>query len=72
MSLDQLLYELTVHYYHHHYERCRLILQSRFNIDGIACPEQYAGYDPFEAQPRVMSPNEYIVNDFASMAGMAP
>lgn len=55
----------------HHYERCRLILKKDFNIVGTAAPEPYSGYDPFEAQPRVMSPEEYILNDFASMAGMA-
>lgn len=54
----------------HHYERCRVILERSFNITGLSPPDLYSGYDPCEAQPRVMSPEEYIVNDFASMAGM--
>lgn len=53
----------------HHYERCRLILK-RFGVESIPTSEQYAGYDEDEAQPRVMSVAEYIVNDFASMVGM--
>jgi len=53
----------------HHYERCRLILQ-RFGINGLQESDPYEGYDKDEAQPRVMSPEECIVNDFASMAGM--
>ncbi len=54
----------------HHYDRCRIILEDE-KIRVIPAPELYMGYDPMEAQPRVMSPEEYIVNDFASMAGMA-
>jgi len=53
----------------HHFERCRLILEKK-GITGLPTCDLYSGYDPFEAQPRVMSPEEFIVNDFASMAGM--
>lgn len=55
----------------HHYERCRIILQQQ----GITClpaGKPYSGYDDYEAQPRVMSPEEYIVSDFVSMAAMKP
>jgi hypothetical protein len=51
----------------HHFERCRIILESK-GITGLPLPDQYSGYDPFEAQPRVMSPEDFIVNDFVSMA----
>ena len=54
----------------HHFERCRIILEKK-GITGLPPHDQYSGYDPLEAQPRVMSPEEFIVNDFASMAGMA-
>jgi hypothetical protein len=53
----------------HHFDRCRIVLEK----EGIKClptPEEYVGYDPLEAVVRVMSPQECIVNDFASMAGM--
>ncbi|HKB03359.1 MAG TPA: hypothetical protein VKD90_14135 [Gemmataceae bacterium] len=53
----------------HHYERCRLILD-RDGITAIPPHRWYSGYDRDEAQPRVMSPDECIVNDFASMAAM--
>jgi len=53
----------------HHYERCRLVLE-RLGVKGLQDNDPYGGYDDEEAQPRVMSPEEYIVNDFASMAGM--
>ncbi len=52
----------------HHYERCRLILQ-QMGIQSVSAGE-YDKYDRDEAQPRVMSQEEYIVNDFASMASM--
>jgi hypothetical protein len=62
----------------HHVERCRIILDGNIRIDddsihieGIPSREQYFGYDPLEAQPRVMSPEEFILNDFVSMAAMA-
>jgi hypothetical protein len=42
----------------------------KYGIRVIHPPEWYSGYDPQEAQPRVMSAEENIVNDFASMAGM--
>jgi len=54
----------------YHFERCRVILEKK-KITGLPPHDQYSGYDPFEAQPRVMSPDEFIVNDFASMAGLA-
>jgi hypothetical protein len=54
----------------HHYDRCRLLLE-KHRIRAMRPPDQYSGYDPLEAQPRVMTPEECIVNDFASMAGMA-
>jgi diphthamide synthase subunit DPH2 len=54
----------------HHYERCRIVLEG-LKITGLPTPDQYSNYDPLEAQPRAMSPEEVIVNDFASMAGMA-
>jgi hypothetical protein len=54
----------------HHYERCRLVLKKEQDIRAIPPPHLYSGYDPLEAQPRVMSPEECIVSDFASMAGM--
>lgn len=53
----------------HHYERCRIVLQ-RMGVQTAPIPNPYDGYDEDEAQPRVMSADEYIVNDFASMAGM--
>jgi len=53
----------------HHYERCRLILD-RDGITAIPPHRWYRRYDRDEAQPRVMSPDECIVNDFASMAAM--
>jgi hypothetical protein len=53
----------------HHYERCRLLLEEQ-RIRAIQPPNLYLGYDPLEAQPRVMTPEEWIVNDFASMAAM--
>jgi hypothetical protein len=54
----------------HHFDRCRLLLEGE-GVRAIRPPDLYTGYDPLEAQPRVMSPEECIVNDFASMAGMA-
>ena len=51
----------------HHIDRCFLVLEKE-GIKGLALPDRYSGYDPFEAQPRVMSPEEFIVNDFVSMA----
>ena len=53
----------------HHFDRCRIVLEKE-GIRSLPTPEQYSGYDPFEAVVRVMSPEECIVNDFASMAGM--
>ncbi len=53
----------------HHHERCRLVLE-RLGVNGLRYGDPYEGYDEEEAQPRVMSPEEYIVNDFSSMAGM--
>jgi hypothetical protein len=32
--------------------------------------DPYSEYDEFEAQPRVMSPEEFIVNDFVSVAAL--
>lgn len=55
----------------HHYERCRIILEEK-GITGLPAHTAYAGYDPLEAQPRVMSPEEFIINDFVSMAAMKP
>jgi hypothetical protein len=54
----------------HHFERCRLLAE-RLGLHAVPGPTRYSDYDPQEAQPRVMSPEECIVNDFASMAGMA-
>lgn len=56
----------------HHYERCRIVLK-RMGVQIVPIPEKYPRYDKYdehEAQPRVMSAEENIVNDFASMAGM--
>ena len=56
----------------HHYERCRILLK-RMGVQSVPIPQQYPRYDKYdeyEAQPRVMSAEENIVNDFASMAGM--
>jgi len=53
----------------HHFDRCRMTLEE-LEIKGLALPDPYSGYDPFEAQPRVMSPEEFIVNDFVSMAAL--
>lgn len=53
----------------HHHERCRIIL-TRMGVHTVSIHDPYDGYDECEAQPRVMSAEEYIVNDFASMAGM--
>lgn len=54
----------------HHFDRCRILVVER-DIEVLRPPELYSGYDPLEAQPRAMTPEESIVNDFASMAGMA-
>lgn len=54
----------------HHIDRCLLLLKMDFEIDGVPCPDQYVGYDALECQPRVMSPEEYIVADFISMAAL--
>jgi len=54
----------------HHYDRCRLLVEKQ-GIRVIRPPDLYSDYDPLEAQPRVMTPQENIVNDFASMASMA-
>lgn len=53
----------------HHYERCRIVL-NRMGVQSVPIPNPYEGYDENEAQPRVMSAEENIINDFASMAGM--
>jgi hypothetical protein len=53
----------------HHFDRCRLLLE-QLGVRALRLAEMYSGYDLEEAQPRVMSPEECIVNDFASMAGM--
>ena len=56
----------------HHYERCRIVLK-RMDVQSVPIPPKYPRYDKYdeyEAQPRVMSAEENIVNDFASMAGM--
>ena len=47
----------------HHYDRCRLLLEERAalkkrTIRAIRPPGWYSDYDPLEAQPRVMSPEE--------------
>ena len=42
----------------------------RMGVQSVPIPDPYEGYDEYEAQPRVMSAEEYIVNDFSSMAGM--
>ena len=52
----------------HHMERCRIILKDDLGIEGIPSPTMYQDYDDFEAQPRVMSPEEFIISDFISMA----
>jgi hypothetical protein len=54
----------------HHYDRCRLLIE-KVHIGAIRSPDLYEGYDPFEAQPRAMTPEDNIINDFASMVGMA-
>ena len=54
----------------HHIDRCITLLKMDFQIDGVPSPELYADYDPLECQPRVMSPEEYIVSDFISMAAL--
>lgn len=56
----------------HHVARCVLILRSDFRIIGIPSVEEYNQYDPREAQPRVRSPEEFIVSDFVSMAAHGP
>jgi hypothetical protein len=52
----------------HHFERCRLLLEDQGISRVLPPPSFYSGYDPLEAQPRVMSPEECIINDFVSMA----
>lgn len=54
----------------HQMERCIRVLDSDFGIHAVPAPEQYDAYDPLECQPRVMSPEEYIVSDFVSMAAL--
>lgn len=54
----------------HHYDRCQILLKKK-GIRAIQLPDQYSGYDTLEAQPRAMTAEDFIVNDFASMAGMA-
>lgn len=69
-SVRQKISRVVVVAHKYHYERCRLVLE-QMKITGLPIRDQYSGFDPQEAQPRVMSPEEMIVNDFASMAGMA-
>ena len=52
----------------HHLARCALVLLNDFNIESVPAVETYCGYDPREAQPHVVSPEEYIVHDFVVMA----
>lgn len=56
----------------HHVARCVLLLLNDFDIEGVPALEAYAGYDPGEAQPRVVSPEEFILSDFVSMAAHPP
>jgi hypothetical protein len=53
----------------HHYERCRIILEKK-GITGLQEDKPYSGYDELEAQPRVMGPEDFILNDFVSMANL--
>ena len=69
-SVGQKISTVVVVAHKFHYERCRIVLK-RMKITGLPTQDQYSGFDPQEAQPRAMSPEEMIVNDFASMAGMA-
>lgn len=62
-------YKVIVVAHRHHTERCVLML-NKFEIEGLPSPIAYSEYDPLECQPRAMSPNENIVNDFISMAEM--
>ncbi|MEJ2720877.1 MAG: hypothetical protein P8181_07010 [bacterium] len=54
----------------HHSARCLLVVQNDLGvgIEAVPSTETYVGYDPREAQARVVSPDEFIVNDFVSMA----
>jgi hypothetical protein len=70
-SIGKKISRVVVVAHRYHFERCRLVLQ-RMNIIGLPTRDQYSGFDLQESQPRAMSPEEMIVNDFASMAGMAP
>jgi hypothetical protein len=51
----------------HHMDRCILTLRDK-GVQGIPCQESYEGYDQKEAQLRVVSPEEFIISDFISMA----
>jgi len=69
-SKDKAIRAAVVVAHRHHYDRCRLLMEKE-GVRAVRPPDLYSGYDPQEAQPRVMSPEECIVNDFASMAAMA-
>lgn len=71
VSIGKKISKVVVVAHRYHFERCRLVLQG-MNITGLPIRDQYSGFDSQESQPRAMSPEEMIVNDFASMAGMAP
>jgi hypothetical protein len=69
-NIGKAIHAVVVVAHRHHYDRCQLLLEKQ-GIRVIRPPELYSDYDPLEAQPRVMTPEENIINDFASMAGMA-
>lgn len=54
----------------HQTERCIRVLRLDFGIGAAPPAERYDSYDPFGCQPRVMSPEEYVVSDFVSMAAL--
>lgn len=62
--------EVIVVAHRHHMERCVRSVQVYSGLIALPSPITYAGYDPFECQPRVMSPDEFIVSDFVSMAAL--
>lgn len=71
-SLFQGLRHVVVVAHQHHVARCVLLLWDDFNIEALPSVEVYRGYDPRETQHRVVSPEEFILSDFVSMAAHRP
>jgi hypothetical protein len=68
----QQLKRVVVVAHQHHVARCVLLLLNDFDIEAVPAVETYSEYDPGEAQPRVISAEEFILSDFVSMAAHRP